>query len=411
MILSIKGLFRLRATGLLVFILSVTISAQETGDAFLMGEALRLQGKLAEAEGFLKKALAENESNSRALLSLAEVVLAEGRPLEAVGYFANSNTQHAGSGLLGMARAYAKAGDAASAVYYLKQHLQSEQKEMKSRILLYPEFMDMEDQPAWRELWKQDWYTAEELRMEQTRFLLERERWAELDDLFSEARPKWSDQSEFRAIKARYLLHKGKQKEALVTLERAMEEESDQFLLEVRAELFMHTGAPEKALQDYDALLKHEPSRFELWKKRARLLSELGKHGEAMTAMRAYLTYFPDEKEALVLTGDICAAEGMNYEGLQYYNRVLQEYQDDPQIYIKRANVYAQTSSWSFAIKDYSMALDLDPENPLSWFHKAEAGIALGDMETACFDLRQAYRLGYTRAAPLINKHCLHRSP
>jgi len=65
------------------------------------------------------------------------------------------------------------------------------------------------------------------------------------------------------------------------------------------------------------------------------------------------------------------------------------------------------SKSWDFAAKDYSMALDLQPENPEAWLNMGIARLSMGKKDDACFYFRKAFGQGNKKAAEYLSKNCI----
>jgi Flp pilus assembly protein TadD len=74
---------------------------------------------------------------------------------------------------------------------------------------------------------------------------------------------------------------------------------------------------------------------------------------------------------------------------------------------VDRANSYFLSRSWNWAIKDYSMSLDLQPENSDAWLNKGIALLNSGDISDACHDFRKAFSLGNKKATEFISRNCI----
>ncbi|MFT3831078.1 MAG: hypothetical protein QM691_15370 [Opitutaceae bacterium] len=59
----------------------------------------------------------------------------------------------------------------------------------------------------------------------------------------------------------------------------------------------------------------------------------------------------------------------------------------------QRGVLYASAGRWGDAQRDFSAMVDCDPQNPESWFFRAQANLALGDAGAARRDLEQAFTL------------------
>ena len=65
------------------------------------------------------------------------------------------------------------------------------------------------------------------------------------------------------------------------------------------------------------------------------------------------------------------------------------------------------SKSWNWAVKDYSMSLDLQPENPEVWLNNGIALLNSGDIGDACHDFRKAFSMGNKKATELISRNCI----
>lgn len=77
-----------------------------------------------------------------------------------------------------------------------------------------------------------------------------------------------------------------------------------------------------------------------------------------------------------------------------------------PDYFIGRANSYMATKTYKYAIKDYSMALDLDPKNVDVYKKKAQAHKLAGEMKKACAEWSHAAKLGDIESQDNLKKYC-----
>ena len=120
-----------------------------------------------------------------------------------------------------------------------------------------------------------------------------------------------------------------------------------------------------------------------------------------------FLNLYPENEDALSLAGKIEVETGDNIKALEYFSKNISLHPSVPENYIDRANAYFSSSSWKYAIDDYSMALDLQPGNPDVYLNKGIALVSLGKTDDACHDFRQSLRLGNKKATSYISKYCI----
>ncbi|HSO77099.1 MAG TPA: tetratricopeptide repeat protein, partial [Bacteroidales bacterium] len=114
-----------------------------------------------------------------------------------------------------------------------------------------------------------------------------------------------------------------------------------------------------------------------------------------------------DDFRALSLLGKTFAEEGAIYEALPYLNENIEKHPGESQAFSLRGDAWFAGRTWDKAAEDYTMSLDLDPENPAVNLNLALSLINSGKPEDACHFLRKAKDLGDKSAAQYLAKYCL----
>jgi tetratricopeptide (TPR) repeat protein len=140
---------------------------------------------------------------------------------------------------------------------------------------------------------------------------------------------------------------------------------------------------------------------------RAECYRKTGETDKALEDATRYLDLYPGSKKALSFAGKIESASGDNIKALGYFSENLKLHPNDPECYIDRANSYFVSRSWDWAIKDYSMSLDLQPENSDVWLNKGIALLNSGKKDDACYDFRRSFSLGNKKATEYLSSHCI----
>jgi len=84
----------------------------------------------------------------------------------------------------------------------------------------------------------------------------------------------------------------------------------------------------------------------------------------------------------------------------------LLEKQVSKEAFELRGDIYMNTKTYEFAIRDYSMFLDIEPYNATIYNKKGMARYNLGDREGACSDWDKAKRYGSYDAVKNLEKYC-----
>lgn len=111
-------------------------------------------------------------------------------------------------------------------------------------------------------------------------------------------------------------------------------------------------------------------------------------------------------------------AEAYNVRGSCYYklgdlDNALRDFAMalaiDPEYaeaHFHRGHVLFQLKDFSSAIDDYSMAIDNDYKPAIAYFNRALARLAIFETDEACADLRKAIELEHPQAEAYVKKYC-----
>jgi tetratricopeptide (TPR) repeat protein len=112
------------------------------------------------------------------------------------------------------------------------------------------------------------------------------------------------------------------------------------------------------------------------------------------------------DAETLFQTG-VIEFENEEYErALKFFNRSLNERQDDPRAYYYRGMTKYKMGRLREAIEDFDKALTLDAGDADSYFARGVARYRLGDVEAGCKDVERAMKKGHTEAAQAYHTIC-----
>ena len=78
----------------------------------------------------------------------------------------------------------------------------------------------------------------------------------------------------------------------------------------------------------------------------------------------------------------------------------------DALYYDNRASAYHDNGNYKKAIEDYTSSIDLFPNDPESYYFRAQAKFELDKNDEGCLDLQVAAQFGLLEAANDINQKC-----
>jgi Flp pilus assembly protein TadD len=164
---------------------------------------------------------------------------------------------------------------------------------------------------------------------------------------------------------------------------------------------------PAGASVTYSKLITSGVADAQLLILRAESYRKTGENEKALADINKFLDFYPENISALSLAGKTEAADGDNLKALDYFSQNLKLHPNDAECYVDRANSFFVSKSWEWAIKDYSMSLDLKPGNSEVWLNKGISLLNAGKADDACHDFRRSFALGNKRASEYISRNCI----
>jgi tetratricopeptide (TPR) repeat protein len=392
---------------ILLFLASPGLQGQTKSDFLMKGRALVERGKSDEAIGLLSAAL-ENYPEMDVYLKRAEAFVARGDYSQAINDYSSANSISPGSGEYGLARIYALKGDAATAVYHLELCLGSDYRRSEKEIMLDPSFSLVENRPEWRQLWRKDIYSNLEKGIAEIEYNLSTGNISDAKAVFAGLSGSYPGNDDLAYSGALISFNEKKYAEALKTLDGLLAVvPGNEKYLRLLAFTQEASGNPAGASSTYTRLISAGTDEPELLLLRAESYRKTGETDRALGDVEKFLDLYPGDKKALSRAGKLSAASGDNLKALAYFSENLRLHPNDAECYVDRANSYFVSKSWDFAMKDYSMALDLQPENPDAWLNMGIVRLSMGNKDDACFYFRKAFGQGNKKAAEYLSKYCI----
>lgn len=405
----IFSLSSIKKTGMVISVLLISeiTSGQSILDYMLQAKAYIGAGKPEQSVQILTEAINKNR-DSRLLLARAEANIAKGDYSGAIADYNSANEITAQCGEYGLARVYSLKGDAATSLYHLGICMGSEFKRSEKEIMLDPAFSKIENRPEWKQFWKKNWYSMTEESISEIEYYASIGKFDDASEILNELKKNYPDNETTKYAESLVDLSAGRYTSAVKILSGLLasdpgNEKYLRTLSKAQTAQDNHAGAS----QTYSKLLSLGVADADLLMLRADCYVKTGETDKALSDVEKYLSLYPDDKNALSMAGKLNALSGDNLKALQYFSENLKNNPNDPQCYIDRGNSYFSAKSWDWAIKDYAMALDLDPGNSYTWLNKGIALLNTGKKEDACFDFRKSFSLGNKRATDYLGRHCI----
>ncbi|MGB8357926.1 MAG: tetratricopeptide repeat protein [Bacteroidales bacterium] len=392
---------------LIIIFASQLIAGQSRYDGVLKAVSLSARGENEEAATVLS-GLISTAPDADLMLLRGEIYLKSGRLKEAKTDFMAAENMKPGSGMYGLARCAAAGGDAKGAVAYLEAHLKSPFRKSEPEIMLDSTFGSIQSSPEWKSLWKKEWYKGYERKNWEINHYLNIGKTDLAEETWRELSAEYSDMPVTDYCNARIMISKGQYREAASLLEPlAAKQDAPVSYLLALAEARAGEGNYYAAATVYGRLINAEYPDPQLLVKRASMLLKAGDRDAAKADLGRYLSLDPDNSEALGLIGRTYAEEGAIYEALPYLNNNIEQHPGEARAFSLRGDAWLAARTWDKAAEDYTMSLDIDPENGPVNLNLGIALINTGNTGDACHYLRKAKELGEKDATRYLSKYCI----
>ena len=386
---------------------SITIKGQLVYETLLRSEALIKCGKTGEAIELLSAAI-KDKKDSRLLIERAEAFIEEGDYQNAISDCNTANSLIPYSGEHVLARIYAMKGDAATSLYHLERNIGSSFRKSEKEVMLDPAYGLIENSPEWRQFWKKDLYSDLETGVSEIAYYISADMNNEAVSRLSELENQYNDDDEVLYARALIDHSSGRSAEAVKILDGLINSNpGNGKYLRLLAKAQIAESNYAGASVTYSKLIKLEIPDADLFILRAECYSKTGETNRAVADIEKYLTLYTGNKRALSMAGRIYTASGNYLKALEYFSENLLYHPHDPGCYVDRADAYLMSRSWDWAVKDYSMSLDLDPSNSEAWLNKGISLLNSGKKDDACHDFRKSFSLGNKRAIGYLSKYCI----
>jgi tetratricopeptide (TPR) repeat protein len=390
-----------------IMVLTETVFGQQSVDIVMKARAFDSAGKPDQAVKVLTDAIALSGESSL-YVERAEARINQRSYSDAISDLNEANKTVPFSGEYGLSRVYAFKGDAGTSLYHLEMNLNSPFRKTEKEIMLDPAFRMIENRSEWRQFWKKEWYSHTEKSISEIEYSVSSGRTEEARSILSDLRKNNENSDESIYAGALINLSSGRYNEAIKDITGLIASSpGNEKYLRILAKAQILTANPAGASVTYTQLFDAGVADPELLILRAECYRKTGEYDKALIDIERYLEMYPENKSALSLAGKIEAISGDNLKALDYFSKNLKLHPGDPECYVDRANSYFISKSWDWAIKDYSMSLDLNPANQDVWLNKGIALLNTNRIEDACHDLRKALSLGNKQASEYISSNCI----
>lgn len=163
----------------------------------------------------------------------------------------------------------------------------------------------------------------------------------------------------------------------------------------LRGSAYSQKGQMERSIQDYDKAIELDPTYVHAYSNRGGAYSDLGDHERAITDLEQAVRLNPSDGGNFHNRGIVYAALGMPDRAYRDFEEAIRLNPRDHKAFTRRAitQLAKANPDLESALQDFSKALEINPNYALAYQYRGNSHFISGNYDRAISDLKKA--LGY----------------
>lgn len=359
------------------------------------------------ASKFIDSAIVTNPRNPTFWLKKGEIEFRKKDFDQAISSFINAESIREGVASYWLARSYSMLGDTTNAFSELRIHLSSPNKQSEASILLDSALNLLKNTPQWKNIWKSEWYSNNELLLADIAYLFSREEWDHALDILNERMHERKSRHYLYALRgeAYYMIgsYKASEKDFANALKRSKRNTSYMAWL---AKAMIMNNKQKKAIKLLSNAIDMSGGEPNYFKQRAIAFANNNEHVEAVEDIKHFISFYPTDMEAVELLAEYSYLSGKLIDALLNLGILIKNQPQNPKFYFLRAEIYMKSKNWEMAKIDLDKAIKINPKVAEYFLNRGICYHNMGIVDNACNDWKQSMQLGNFSAQELIYKNC-----
>lgn len=328
--------------------------------------------------------------------------------LNALADFKNAESFNFSQALLNQARTFALNQQFDLAENCLMKHLSQKDKVLQSEIYADSCFFAMKRSMEWKNIWVKNWYSPNEITLNE--YLIEKnnQNMIEAYDILSraiESKVNISERFYYERAILNFSLYEFKF--ALEDIEKALQLKKNQKEFHfLKAAILMALGKTKESAELYEIALKKWPYEIKEIEKYINVLMVLKELDKASEWSKILLNANSDNATFIFIQGKIFFQATEFLMALELFNKCIQINPRNAHYYYYRGLTYNQSNSYDLAIHDFSASLDIQPTYHEAYLQRGISKQKLNKNLEACIDFQLAAKNGIREAYNFMDENC-----
>jgi predicted Zn-dependent protease len=384
-------------------LLFASVQAQHLNKNTLRVNALLEQRKYSEALPLVIQNLKSNQKN----IKLAgDCFYCKSLINKALSYYLKYDSIAPGSCNLEIAKCFSMLNQPASSLLWLRKYLSAKNKIPEYQLVTDTAFKLVSKTDEWKTLMKANWYSESEQEYNAINASIKNNNFKSAQEQL-EAKQGILSKEEYNYLEA--LAYKGlnMNSQALYYISMAIEFNSrNENYFWIKAEIELDSKKYEDSYASISKSININPNLPKYYLLRGKAAYLAGYTAQSDTDLTTYLQLFPESDEGNFYKGNIESQKGNYRTAMGYLEKALITKPTNPEYLISYGEAAYNSSEYSLAEENTSMALDLTPNDPKANLIKGRIRLYFEDTQSACIYLQKAINSGNKEALNLYETNC-----
>ncbi len=300
-----------------------------------------------------------------------------------------------------LARIYAGMGFAEESLEYLGKHLEGKGACTYSQIIRCKEFESINRTPEWRDFWETPRYSKSDETFADVEYNISCGNYDYAIEILDGANAK-SWKRNYLYAKTYYGMEKYAQ--AAKYLENINSKDVE--VIALRFNIEKASGDYASAYETGKLLMDADRYNAENLLDFAEVCMSQKKYLEARRYTGRYLQCFPDNEKALFMDSRLALLSENKDDALVEISQIIEQNSSNPEYFVMRGEIYYDYEMWDLAAYDFSMALDITPDDARLNYLMGMCRYYQASYEKACFYWRRAATGKSHEAAEMYYRYC-----
>ncbi len=344
-------------------------------------------------------------SDDRCIEFKIEILISQSNYSEAINLSKQLIKTNPASSNFKLAKIYACLSFADESVEYLKKYFELKDPLPYSQIIRENCFEQISRTSEWRNFWQNIRYNNYYEKLFESEYLINTGNYDDAKKLLSENFGSYQYLKFYQLSLIDY--QKNEFSSAYKQINQSLSIKKNYIpALMLKYEIEFHLNDFQNALKTKEQLLKIDKYNSIHLYDYAEINYKTKEYSKALNFINIFIKCFPKNENALFLKAQILEAKEDYKNALIVANELLNINTSKTEYFNLRANIYYSLSIWDFALKDFTMSLDIDPYDAEIWKKTGDCYFNMNFKEKACYAWRRAASMKNNEAGRMYFKEC-----